>query len=67
MHISCQLIIVAIIYSSYGVLASESGNCDCDVLQINDPDGVIGDQNFTKQNGKLNEKPYYYATMNSLL
>ena len=40
-----MFIIVAIIYSSYGVLANESDNCDCDVLQVNDPDGPIGFEN----------------------
>ena len=37
------------------------GKCDCDVLQINDALGVIGDQNFIKQNGTYNEKPYYFS------
>ena len=41
---------------------SESNNCDCDVLQINDPYGVIGNQNFTRQNGTYNEKPYYVSS-----
>ena len=40
---------------------SESHNCDCDVLQINDPYGSIGNQNFTRQNGTYNEKPYYVS------
>ena len=56
-----MFIIVVIIYSSYTVLANESNNCDCDVLQINDPYGSIGNQNFTRQNGTYNEKPYYVS------
>ena len=61
MHVSCQLIIVAIIYSCYNILAIESTKCDCDVLQVNDPNGVIGYQNFTKQNRTLNGKPFYLS------
>ena len=37
---------MAIIYLPYGVLANESDNCECDVLQVDDPDGLIGYQNF---------------------
>ena len=40
---------------------SESNDCDCDVLEINDPHGSIGNQNFTRQNGTYNEKPYYVS------
>ena len=54
-------IIVVIIYSSYSVLANES-NCDCDVLQIDDPDGSFGNQNFTKQKTIRNGKPIYFST-----
>ena len=68
MHVRCQkFIILAIIYSSYSVLAKESDNCDCDVLQVNDPDGPIGYQNFTKQNGTLDGKPYYFSTQQNMI
>ena len=60
-------IIVAIIYLSYSVLANESDNCDCDVLQVNDPLGPIGYQNFTKQNGTLNGKSYYFSTKQNMI
>ena len=39
----------------------ESNDCDCDVLEINDPHGSIGNQNFTRQNGTYNEEPYYVS------
>ena len=61
MHVSCQLIIVVIIYSCYNILAIESNTWDCDVLQVNDPNGTIGYQNFTKQSGTLYEKPFYVS------
>ena len=62
MYFRCQIfIIVAIVYSSYGALADESDNCDCDVLQI-ESNGLIGNQNFTKQIGTLNGKPYYFSS-----
>ena len=61
MHISCQLIIVAIIYLCYNILAIESNTCDCDVLEVNEPNGTIGHQNFTKQSGTLHEKPFYVS------
>ena len=61
MHVSCQLIIVAIIYSYYNILAIESNTCDCDVLQVNDSSGVISYQNFTKQSGTLDNKPFYFS------
>ena len=68
MHVRCQkFIILAIIYSSYSVIAKESDNCDCDVLQVNDPDGPIGYQNFTKQNGTLDGKPYYFSTQQNMI
>ena len=58
MFVRCQMfIIVAIIYSSYrGVFANERGNCDCDVLQVKDPKGFIGNQNFTTCNTNLRHK-----------
>ena len=37
-------------------------NCDCDVLEINYQDGLIGYQNFTKQNDAYNGKPYYFSS-----
>ena len=67
MHVSCQLIIVAIIYSYYSILAIESNTCDCDVLQVNDSSGVIGYQNFTKQSGTLDNKPFYFSLKKGLI
>ena len=67
MHVSCQLIIVAIIYSCYNILAIESNTCDCDVLQVNDSSGVIGYQNFTKQSGTLDNKPFYFSLKKGLI
>ena len=46
---------------------SESNNCDCDILQINDPFGSIGIQNFTKQNYTLWGSPYYFSTQLSMI
>ena len=65
-----MFIFVAIIYSSYSVLAIESdnwdqvynrsNNCECDVLQIYSP--AFGTLNFTKQNDPHNDKPIYFST-----
>ena len=64
----CQMfIIVAITYSSYTVLADESDNCDCNVLQIYDKFGVIGIQNFTKQNNTHNGNPIYFSTLQNMI
>ena len=67
MNIRCQIFIfVAIIYSSYSVLANES-NCDCDILQIDDPDGSFGHQNFSKQDTTRNGKPIYFSTQRNMI
>ena len=60
-------IIVAIICSSYTVLINGINSCDCDDLQIQDPDGDIGNQNFTKQNDTHNTKPYYFSIQRNML
>ena len=62
-----MFIIVAIIYSSYTVLANESGRCECNVLQIRDSYGLIGIQNFTKQNGTYLGNPYYFSTKQNMI
>ena len=49
------------------VLANESANCDCDVLQVDDPDGLIGYQNFTKQNQTRNGKPIYFSIQQNMI
>ena len=50
------------------VSADDLSNCDCDVLQINDPRlGSNGNQNFTKQNDTLNEKPYFFSTQKNMI
>lgn len=73
MNIRCQLfIIVAFIYFSYGVSANDfvrfpNDNCACDVLQVIGPDSLFGKQNFTKQNGTLNGKPYYFSTQRNMI
>ena len=73
MYASCQIFsILAIIYSLHSVLCApnfyESDNCDCDVLQINDPRlGSNGNQNFTKQNDTLNGKPYFFSTQQNII
>ena len=67
--------IVTIIYSSFSVLGNESDNCDCEVLKVESgtrwvnfkPPGLIGNQNFTKQNGTLNGKPYYFSTQKNII
>ena len=47
---------------------SEIDNCDCDVLQINDPDGLMGYQNFTKQNGLYQDgKPYFFSIQQNMI
>ena len=68
MHVRCQIIIIlALIYPFYSVLANKIGTCNCDVLQINDTSGVIGFQNFTKQNGDINGKPYYVSNQREMI
>ena len=62
-----MFIIVAIIYSSYSVLADESNNCDCDILQIYSPDALFDYQNFTKQNATHNGKPIYFSTQKYMI
>ena len=49
------------------VLGNDSANCDCDVLQVFDPDGSIGYQNFTKQNQTRNGKPIYFSTQQTMI
>ena len=67
MNIRCQIFIfVAIIYSSYSVLANET-YCNCDVLQIDDPDGSFGHQNFSKQDTTRNGKPIYFSTQRNMI
>ena len=53
--------IVAIIYSSYSVLANNSDDCPCDVIEV-EGDWLVGTQKFTKQIGTLNGEPYYFST-----
>ena len=68
MNLSYQtFIVVAIIHLSYTVLANGINRCDCDDLQIQDPDGDIGNQNFTKQNDTHNMKPYYFSIQRNML
>ena len=68
MYVRCQMfIILTLIYSLYSALANKSGPCDCDVLQINDPGGLIGFQNFTKQSDALNGKPYYISNEKNMI
>ena len=75
-----MFIIVAIIYqtctivsgkrhtSKHGsVFTSETDNCDCDVLHIDDSRGVIDNQIFTKQNETYNEKPYYFSSKGNMI
>ena len=61
-----MFIFVVILFSSYSVLANEN-DCDCEVLQVEDPDGKIGYQNFTKQNGTRNGKPYYVSMQKNMI
>ena len=60
MHVGCQFYIVAIIYSCYSFIVTESAKCDCDVLEVKS-NGVIGNQNFTKQSGTVHDKPFYFS------
>ena len=62
-----MFIVMAIIYSSYPVLANGSDGCDCNVLQLNGPKDMIGQHNFTKQSDSLNEKPYLFSTKQNLI
>ena len=64
-----MFIIVAIIYHSCAIVSSESNNvsivnCDCDVLQITSPSFSV---NFTKQNGLISKKPYYFSMRRNLI
>ena len=64
MHVRHQMyIFLALIYLFFNVLANETGPCECDVLQINNSNGVIGFQTFTKQNDAHNKKPYYFSVL----
>ena len=68
MHVRSQMfIILTLIYPFYSVLADKSGPCDCEVLLINNPGGVIGFQNFTKQRDALNGKPYYISNEKNMI
>ena len=60
----------------HNALANENNNCDCDILQIESgvpwipgykSHGLIGNQNFTKQNGTINGKPHYFSTQPSII
>ena len=62
-----MFIILTLIYPFYSVLADKSGPCDCEVLLINNPGGVIGFQNFTKQRDALNGKPYYISNEKNMI
>ena len=62
-----MFIIVTIICSLYSVLANESANCDCDVLYVKSINALIPYQNFTKQNGVLNGKPYYFSNEGTMI
>ena len=66
MYLRCRtFLILAITYSSYGVLPNEIENCDCDVLQVSG--NLMGNQDFTKQNGNLNGKPYYFSKQQDMI
>ena len=59
---------VAILCLSFSVLATfQFPNCDCDVLQIDDSLGVIGVQNFTKQNDTYNDRPIYFSSKYNMI
>ena len=61
-----MFIIVVTIYQTCSIVSSEeSGDCDCDVLQITGPDGFC--HNFTKQNDILNGKPYYFSMKRNMI
>ena len=66
MLVNCQFIYVAIIFSCYNVLANQNDSCDCDVLEIKS-NGVIGNQNFTKQSLPLYDKPNYFSMQKNLI
>ena len=42
-------------------------NCDCDVLQINSPVGLFGNQSFTKQNDTRNGEPIYVSRQRNMI
>ena len=78
MYVSFQIfsiVTIIIIYSSFSVFGNETDNCDCEVLKVESgtrwvnfkPPGLIGNQNFTKQNGTLNGKPYYFSTQKNMI
>ena len=73
MYLRCQIFIIVAI--TYHTCANRSGslpivfpdsNCSCDVLHV-ESDSLIGDQKFTKQNGSLNGRPYYFSTEQDLI
>ena len=68
MHVRSQMfIILTLICPFYSALANKSSPCDCDVLKINDPAGLIRFQNFTKQRDALNGKPYYISNEKNMI
>ena len=70
-----MFIIVAITYHTCAIVSGtrrptvmptdESNDCNCDVLQITGPDGFC--HNFTKQNEKLNGKPYFFSMKRNMI
>ena len=73
-----KFIFVTIIYRTFtngthpvtsgsSVIANESANCDCDVLQMNSPDDWFDNQTFTKQNDTRNRKPIYFSTRGNMI
>ena len=61
-----MFIIVVTIYQTCSIVSSEeSGDCDCDVLQITGPDG--SSHNFTKQDDKINGKPYFFSMRRNMI
>ena len=64
--------IVTIIYYTCTIVSGnsvrKSDSCDCDVLEIDDPDpDLIGYQNFTKQNQTINGKPIYFSIQQNVI
>ena len=47
--------------------AQKINSCDCDILQVNETDNLMGYQNFTNQNRTLNGKPFYFSTQGNIL
>ena len=60
-----MFIIVAIIYQTCSIVSGKSDDCDCDILQITGPDG--SSHNFTKQDDKINGKPYYFSMRRNMI